>query len=389
MNKVFDIQHSDDPRDVLHHVVEQLAHGEIIVLPSETTYCACASLLNPTAISRLIALNSQHGSQRLTLLIKNKEEAQDYVPSLHATANRLLKRCWPGPITFAFPFEDNNQNRGSSLVHAFEPTVKSQLLLDRELWLCAPHSELLQYVLHLSNGPIVALELETNNQTEPPALIMQAEQVNKHYPAGITAIIDQGPTRYQQPQTVIYIENGHWNIKSAGIVSEHIIKQMACEMYLFVCTGNTCRSPMAEGMFRKIMSDRLQCNPDALVDRGVIAVSAGLSAAIGAAASPETVRIMAERGINLTDHVSQPLTNQLLDQADHIYTMTHQHRDSILAERPELKQRVEVLSRNGSDISDPIGGGMEEYLKCEREIEKHLQSILNAQHPGQPPESQC
>ncbi|MEQ9068753.1 MAG: hypothetical protein RLO18_18610, partial [Gimesia chilikensis] len=60
-------------------------------------------------------------------------------------------------------------------------------------------------------------------------------------------------------------------------------------MYLFVCTGNTCRSPMAEGLFRKLLSDKLGCQEDELSDRGYIVASAGLAAAMGAPPSPEGV----------------------------------------------------------------------------------------------------
>ena len=384
MSTIVDIQQSDDPRDALHRSVEQLAHGELIALPTETTYIACASVLHPAVVAKLAALHADDRSQRLTLLVKNKEEALDYLPSLSATAHRLLKRCWLGPVTFAFPFDQATQLGNSSLIESFSGDVRDHLLRDEQLWLRAPHSNLMQYVLHLSNAPVVMLELAKPHAESSDSLVITAEEVSAAYPDVFAVIINNGAARYQQSPTVVLIQDDQFSLLQSGIVSEHIIKQLACEMYLFVCTGNTCRSPMAEGMFRKIMSDRLHCDPNALVDRGVIAASAGLAAAIGAAASPETVQIMANRGIDLSDHASQPLTNQLLDQANYIYTMTHQHRRSILAERPELKQRVEVLSRNGSDISDPIGGGMQEYVKCEYEIEQHLQSILKEHNPGQP-----
>jgi len=392
MNKIVDIQQHPDPRDVLHRSVEQLSRGGLIALPAETSYGACASVLQPDAVAKLVELDEREQSQHLTMLVKNKEEAYDYLPSLSPTARRLLKRCWPGPVTFAIPVDDGMMTGNNSLINSLAADVKSHILDADMLWLQAPNSDVLQQVLHLSNAPVVMLELVkpndtgtndtgTNdtgtNDTGEKALLFTAAAVSAAYQDKLSVIIDNGSTRYQQPPTVVKIDGDNWTIHSPGLVSEHIIKQMACEMYLFVCTGNTCRSPMAEGLFRKIMSDRLQCEPNAVVDRGMMAASAGLSAAIGAAASPETVHIMAERGIDLTDHTSQPLTNQLLDQADYIYTMTHQHRNSILTERPELKQRVEVLSRNGSDISDPIGGSMQDYVKCEHEIEKHLQSILN------------
>src|SRR5579863_9390616 len=126
-------------------------------------------------------------------------------------------------------------------------------------------------------------------------------------------------------------------------------------MYLFVCTGNTCRSPMAEGIFRKLLSERLSCPEDELVDRGFMVASAGVAAAPGNPASPEGVEILVDRGVDLRGHESQPVTAQLLSQADQIFTMTGSHRDFLVREFPETASRVRLLARDGSDIIDPIG----------------------------------
>ena len=105
----------------------------------------------------------------------------------------------------------------------------------------------------------------------------------------------------------------------------------------------------------------------------------GLLQAIGP--SPEGVALLERRGIDLGRHASQPLTEQLLNFSDHVYTMTHSHREAILRFRPDLAERVELLSRNGRDVVDPIGGGMGEYERCEAEIEENLHLILESHSP--------
>ena len=99
-------------------------------------------------------------------------------------------------------------------------------------------------------------------------------------------------------------------------------------------------------------------------------------ASVGAPASPESVELLGRRGIELSGHSSQPVTDRLLDQADHIYTMTRAHRDALLAARPDIADHVHLLSRDQSDVSDPIGGGMDDYENCQREIEHHLRALL-------------
>ncbi|MEQ9066315.1 MAG: hypothetical protein RLO18_06300, partial [Gimesia chilikensis] len=79
-------------------------------------------------------------------------------------------------------------------------------------------------------------------------------------------------------------------------------------------------------------------------------------------------------------HERQPLTERLLDQSDHLYTMTQGHRSAILAERPDLAETVRLLSPNGKDISDPIGGGYQCYVDCKQEIENFLKTIVTQLH---------
>ena len=87
--------------------------------------------------------------------------------------------------------------------------------------------------------------------------------------------------------------------------------------------------------------------------------------------------LMRGEGIDLTGHESQPLSERLLNHADFVYTMTRGHRSAVVAHRPDLENRVQVLSRDGSDIPDPIGGGMDEYELCRDTIREHLQAVLS------------
>src|SRR5690606_38607488 len=101
-------------------------------------------------------------------------------------------------------------------------------------------------------------------------------------------------------------------------VSERMLARLAGEVYLFVCTGNTCRSPMAEALFRKMLADRLECREDELMDHGFVVISAGLAAYKGAPAAPESLEILRREGIDLSAHESQPVTEELLFHCDHI-----------------------------------------------------------------------
>ena len=134
---------------------------------------------------------------------------------------------------------------------------------------------------------------------------------------------------------------------------------------------------MAEAMCRKLIAKRLGCKLSELEDRGVIVVSAGIAAMMGGRPSPETVEVMARMELDVADHSTQPLTEQLVRQADLIYVMTRAHRQAILAGWPEAGGRTKMLCRDGSDVPDPIGGPIEQYERCAEQIQSHLRTWVD------------
>lgn len=123
---------------------------------------------------------------------------------------------------------------------------------------------------------------------------------------------------------------------------------------LFVCTGNSCRSVMAAGVFRKLISDR--------ADDFAI-VSAGISALDGFPATQDTLQVMKDEGVDVSDHRSQRLTLEMIKTADRIFVMEQMHKEMVLRMAPEAKDKIFLLSQFASshnaavkemDVPDPI-----------------------------------
>jgi len=142
---------------------------------------------------------------------------------------------------------------------------------------------------------------------------------------------------------------------------------------LFVCTGNVCRSPMAEGLFRH-----------AVKGRGDFCVlSAGVGAIDGQPPSAYAVQALRELGIDIAQQRSRMLTAELVNQADYIFGMTHGHVDAVNLLYPQavektflLREFDDTLDVFEKDISDPIGGSLEVYLECRDQIEQGIASML-------------
>jgi len=146
---------------------------------------------------------------------------------------------------------------------------------------------------------------------------------------------------------------------------------------LFICTGNTCRSPMAEVLFRKLLADRLVCRDWELRERRIDVFSAGIAAEGHNPASREAVLVMQEQGLDLSQHLSQQVTDHMLENSTLILALTDRHRRILLDARPDLKDRIYLLRMDGEDINDPIGGPIEDYRNCAEQIRNHLNAWVD------------
>ena len=150
---------------------------------------------------------------------------------------------------------------------------------------------------------------------------------------------------------------------------------------LFVCTGNVCRSPMAEGILRQAIQGR----------GGYEVRSAGLGAVEGQPPSPFAVQAVKELGIEIGSLRSRTLTPELVQQADYIFGMTHSHVDTVLLLYPQAAEKTfllrefdDTLNLFEKDISDPIGGSYNTYLICRDQIEQGIASLLRFIEGGDP-----
>jgi len=217
-------------------------------------------------------------------------------------------------------------------------------------------------------GPLV---LSSANRSGQPDAVTGTEALES-LGDDVDLILDDGRCRFGQPSSVVKVVGNRYQILRAGVVPEKTLQRLSSVMLLFVCTGNTCRSPLAEVLCCDMLAKQLGCHVDELEDHGVIVMSAGVAAMMGGAASPEAIQAAAELGLDLTNHQTQPISEQLVRHADLIYTMTRSHREVIVTQWPEAAQRTHVLAADESDICDPIGGPLERYRYCAHQIQQAL-----------------
>jgi len=362
MPEVVELREVTDRRDVIHRAVQRLSSGDLVALPSEAGYVLAGAALVERAGHCFSA-----GREPATLLLRTTEEVVDFLPHLPKTGLRIARRCWPGPLVLRAP-----ASMANGVLAALPESSRAAAVANGQLAVRVSSHPILSEVAKLTRGPLLIREIDVLAKNVDFAVTPWTDA------ALIVKDNAAAESNTEVPTSIVEIKSdGAWKAERIGATPENRLQIAACEVILFCCTGNTCRSPMAESLFRHLLAERLKCSPEDLTKRGFLIASAGLAADYGSPASRESVEMMKRRGLDLQSHTSQPLTDRLIEQVDRCYTMTKSHRSAILDSHPELADRVQVLGRDGKDVSDPIGGGMNEYAACAASIEKQLAKILD------------
>jgi len=362
--------------DTARDAAATLDRGELAVLRTETVYGVFARGDMQDAIERVRALprRSDAGSwgalawhaPSLEAVLEAHEQASiEIAPALR----RAMYRVWPGPITLRL--------HGDGLAALIKrigllPGVADTRGEDgHALAVRVPDDTWASLALQRAGGPVVGASAEPIDTGEPAG--PQGGCPKGLEKVGVSLVLDEGPTRFAKHSTVLDIgPEGDWTIRAEGAVSAEQVTERLATLLVFVCTGNTCRSPMAQAIATSLIERRGQSHR-------AVAVSAGVAATSGARATPEAVFASEAVGASLGEHRSQPTSPDLLERADVVYAMTASHAEAARAMLPEgQRSKVHTLDPDG-DVDDPIGGPQTLYDEVARRfievIERRLEEL--------------
>ena len=352
-NSIVSIFSAGDYDQQIQRGAQLLRDGGVVVLPTETVYGAAALLSHPEGRARLETLRGPDSQPKpFTVHLATPETAEEYAGPLNEYSRRLVRKLWPGPVGLVFDVPPEHRQKVVA-----EHRVPEETLFDAgTMTLRCPDNVVATDLLAEVEGP-VALTVAGSSASGPN---WSAEALAKELGDKVDLIFDAGPTKYSKPSTLIKVGADTYRIVRAGAYDERIIDRLLKTTILFVCSGNTCRSPMAEAIARNVLAENLKVSESDLEKKGINVMSAGSFAMPGARATPQAVEALREVGVDLSHHRSRPLTVELIHQADAIYTMSRAHTQAVMALVPGAATKLDTLDPDG-DIDDPIGSDVHVY----------------------------
>ncbi len=341
--------------------------GGLVAFPTETVY-GIACRMKRDSLTKLDNIKGRDAGKRYTLHIAEKSDVAKYVPTINLKARKLIDKAWPGPLTIVFELEEQDL---AQLQKSLKRDTLEALYKDNCIGIRCPDNIIASILLRLAHCPVVAPSANITGQ-EPA---VRPEEVLAQFSGQIELLLDGGPCRYNKSSTVAKIGKRGLEVLRPGVYSQAELEALSTVKFLFVCTGNTCRSPMAEGIFRKYLAEKLLCQVDHLDRMGYKAASAGVMDITGAPASEEAVAACEARGVDIRGHKSTALSAQLIADSDFIFAMEQIHCERVRSLTPQAGEKCVLLAKN-QEIADPIGQSQEVFNHCAELIDRAVKKRI-------------
>jgi tRNA threonylcarbamoyl adenosine modification protein (Sua5/YciO/YrdC/YwlC family) len=378
--RVIHVKHGADVPSAAERAAKGLRAGGLVGFPTETVYGVAALATDSAALERLRELKGRP-TRPFGVHMGDPADVRRYVRDVPPAAANLIAKAWPGPVTILLKVGGRLADKDLQQSGLYDVLCANDVI-----GLRCPDSPVTAAMLRGAGGPVVASSANRAGGRSPRS----ADDVLDQLGGKIDLLLDGGETRHGLDSTIVDFSGEGWKIVRKGVLDARMIRKLLTRRILMVCTGNTCRSPMAAGLARSLLAKRLGCKPGELEDHGVEVLSAGVLAGEGGRPSPDAVAAAKELGADIAKHKTRKLTDAMIQDADWVLCMTQRQVQEARLLAPTAAGKVRRLDEE-ADIEDPIGMGLEDYLRTARQIQRALEEALKdspqARAPGSGRES--
>lgn len=343
---IIDASGKTPPREDLRRAAKLLAEGAIVGFHTETVYGIGVNADMPESVKAMFEAKNRPEDRLFTTHLADPSDLAKFAAEIPLQAKRIVARFWPGPVAIVIP-------DGKGGWDGFR----------------CPDSAPTRELIRLSKVRVAGTSANLSGQPEA----LSAREVAETFPGKVAAVVDGGPCRVGKASTVAKIgPNGVEILREGAVLGTKVIEASICRV-LFVCTGNTCRSAMAEGILRKMLADKLEVGTHELERHGWSVQSAGTSAYFGMQASEKAVQTLSEMNCDISFHTASPVSAALMESASTVFALAREHK-LIMEERfPDYAHKIRLLDPAGEDVADPMGGPKEEYERAAKLIKKLIE----------------